>query len=305
MTEETRRQKMPFNIKKEDVDGENIKYIADTNELFAVSKTGAVYSFTYKMQGRIIGTRGAGGYITCSIQYVRENPAPWEEKTYRKTVYAHRLVAEAFIPNPLNKKQVCHIDGDRTNNCVDNLRWASAIETCNTDTHCENLMQSIKRYYASRNTSGRIPIRVAIFNISTKEIYTITPSILYAAYWIEDRTHKPYTSNSVQISAILAGKSGFKTCGGYGVRRAEEKEYQKWVTEHMNSEPEPESLRRKDDIIEELYEYDVDSENINMNKKNKDVGIKVINRRMNVKTGEIECDVREFNNGDKLFNDLY
>lgn len=40
----------------------------------------------------------------------------------------HRLVAEAFIPNPKNKATVDHIDGDRQNNSIDNLRWATYSE---------------------------------------------------------------------------------------------------------------------------------------------------------------------------------
>jgi hypothetical protein len=42
-----------------------------------------------------------------------------------KFFYIHRLVAQYFLQNPENLPQVDHIDGDRTNNCVTNLRWVS------------------------------------------------------------------------------------------------------------------------------------------------------------------------------------
>lgn len=42
-----------------------------------------------------------------------------------KNEYVHRLVAETFIPNPHNLPEVNHKDGNKWNNCVDNLEWVS------------------------------------------------------------------------------------------------------------------------------------------------------------------------------------
>lgn len=46
----------------------------------------------------------------------------------RKHIQAHRIAASLFIPNPDNKKYVNHIDGDKTNNHINNLEWCTAAE---------------------------------------------------------------------------------------------------------------------------------------------------------------------------------
>ena len=59
-----------------------------------------------------------------------------------KMFRVHRLVAEAFIPNPYNKKEVNHIDCNKFNNKVDNLEWVTREE--NHIHKCANGLNSTK-----------------------------------------------------------------------------------------------------------------------------------------------------------------
>jgi len=61
------------------------------------------------------------GYLTCAI--VRD-----DSKQVRWRV--HRLIALLFIPNTDNKEQVDHIDRNKQNNSITNLRWANSSENC-------------------------------------------------------------------------------------------------------------------------------------------------------------------------------
>jgi hypothetical protein len=84
---------------------------------YEVSSTGKVYShITKRLKKTPVGKRG---YPVVSLS--DENG-----KLHVKTV--HRLVAQAFIPNPENKPEVNHIDGCKTNCMVDNLEWATRRE---------------------------------------------------------------------------------------------------------------------------------------------------------------------------------
>lgn len=64
-----------------------------------------------------------GGYKTMCLR----------KNNFKKMIGVHRLVAMAFIPNPENKPFVDHIDGDRTNNAVRNLRWCTSKENMNNE----------------------------------------------------------------------------------------------------------------------------------------------------------------------------
>lgn len=84
--------------------------------LYSVSDLGRVYSrYNNKIMKESLDKYG---YITVSLS-IKGHCVP------RKV---HRLVAIAFIPNPLNKKQVNHKDLNKLNNSKSNLEWNTAQE---------------------------------------------------------------------------------------------------------------------------------------------------------------------------------
>lgn len=87
------------------------------NENYSINELGEVRNdLTEKVKRPFLNKKN--GYLCVDL---------WKDNKSRKFPI-HRLLAEAFIPNPLNKPTVDHKDGNRTNNSLDNLRWATYSE---------------------------------------------------------------------------------------------------------------------------------------------------------------------------------
>ena len=88
---------------------------------YQVSNLGNVKSLNYNRTGKekiLKPVKGGDNYLHV---YLCKNGK-------QKNIKIHRLVAEAFIPKTDGKEFVDHIDGDRQNNNVNNLRWCTQAE---------------------------------------------------------------------------------------------------------------------------------------------------------------------------------
>lgn len=93
------------------------KDITDYKGLYRVSTKGEIYSIRYNKNLKQFyrGSRPDNKYLVVDLH----------KDGMGKTVSVHRMVAEAFIPNPDNLPCVNHKDGNKDNNCVDNLEWCT------------------------------------------------------------------------------------------------------------------------------------------------------------------------------------
>ena len=149
--------------------------------LYQVSNLGRVRSLNCR------GHKGCIGILTPRLDGKGyEMVALYKEGKARNTK-VHRLVAQAFIPNPNNYPQVNHKDEDKTNNNVDNLEWCTNEYNHNYGTRNERVAKSLSR---------------KVICITTGEIFN---SMREAC--------RKYDINTGRMTECCQGKR--KTAGGY------------------------------------------------------------------------------------------
>ena len=120
--------------------------IKDYEGLYKISNRGNIISNKGNQIKQLKHSFNKFGY---QITTLRKNNNP-------KVFYVHRLVAQAFIPNPDNKPCIDHINTDKTDNRVENLRWCTQKENCNNQTTIENYKNRI--FFQSEKHPNSKPI---------------------------------------------------------------------------------------------------------------------------------------------------
>ena len=177
-----------------------IKFIEGTDHKAIITSDGRVFKRYAIKKGwknkRIVGWSEfkevkpwlGSGYLQVSLSGFR-NPQS-----------VHRLVAEAFLPNPENKPAVDHINGNRLDNRVENLRWVTNKENSN------NPNTKYKNIYSSNR---KVLTNIQGFNPKTNQRTPIFTNLREASNWMtpEGKKIRP-------VSLANALRLGRK-CGGY------------------------------------------------------------------------------------------
>ena len=149
--------------------GEIKKWIEGFEGLYWITNTGRIISadrydrFNRKVGGEIkLGARSRMGYLGAALYK--------NGKSYQRLV--HRLVAEAFIPNPENKPCIDHIDGNNKNNNVKNLRWVTYKENMNNPITRARILNDTSRYISQMGAGNPFSRKVKMYSLDGEYLKT-------------------------------------------------------------------------------------------------------------------------------------
>lgn len=132
------------------------------------------------------------GYQYINIKY----------KGKTKHYFIHRLIANAFIPNPENKPYIDHINTIKDDNRIENLRWVTSQENNNNPLTRKHLSEAMKIYGSMLGKKGKLCPNSKIVLELNKEDNDKIDKLWYSTMDIERETNIP---NQI-ISNICKGK---------------------------------------------------------------------------------------------------
>ena len=114
--------------------------------MYQVSNFGRVKSMNYRNTGKEENLKSfyACGYLRVGL---------WKNEK-SKWFYVHRLVAEAFLPNPDNLPEINHKSENKTQNNVDNLEWCNRKYNCNYGTRIERSAEKHKGVFNTKRSKS-------------------------------------------------------------------------------------------------------------------------------------------------------
>lgn len=148
---------------------EKKKWINGFEGLYWITNTGRVISadrydrFNRKVGGEMkLGERGQAGYLGLTLFK--------DGVGYQRLV--HRLVAEAFIPNPGDKPCVDHIDGNNKNNNANNLRWVTYKENMNNPVTYARMLEDTSKFASQVGADNPFSRKVRMYSLEGEYLRT-------------------------------------------------------------------------------------------------------------------------------------